>query len=121
MEQNVDTAKINLKRLYAEVNNLDVGNPWLLDKVYAAEKLSEGSFRKTYLKRLPVYFVNVPGAGGEWVMNNPFSGIYTVEEDMESISLNLTPGFFSLIELRSLKYINISVDASGGYEYIEFF
>lgn len=121
MEQNVDTAKINLKRLYVEVDNSDIGNPWLLDKVYIAEKLSGGSFRKTYLKKLPVYSVNVPAADGEWVMNSPFSGIYTVKEDEEGISLSLTSGFFTLIELESLKYINISVDTSGGYEYIDFF
>jgi len=121
MEQNVDTATINLKRLYVEVDNLDIGNPWLLDKVYIAEKLSGGSFRKTYLKKLPVYSVNVPAADGEWVMNNPFSRIYTVKGDMEGISLNLTSGFFTLIELKSLKYINISVDASGGYGYLEYF
>ncbi|NOY07530.1 MAG: hypothetical protein GXP33_01630 [Spirochaetes bacterium] len=121
MEQNVDTSKINLKRLYVEVDNLDIGNPWLLDKVYIAEKLAGGSFRKTYLKKLSVYSVNIPAAGGDWVMNNPFSGVYTAKEDMGSISFNLTPGFFILIELKSLKYINISVDASGGYKYIKYF
>ena len=119
-KQNVAVRKLNLKRFYYEMDRLTVNNPWFLDEDYIMEKLAGGSFRVTYLKEKPVFPFEIPVKSGQWVINSYFSQIYTADSASGILKLNLTSGFYTLIELKDLKTVDIFVSKTGDYEYADY-
>lgn len=119
-KQNVATEKFNLKRFYYEMDRLNIHDPWLLDEDYIMEKLAGGSFRVTYLKEKPVFSFEIPVKSGQWVINSPFSQIYTADSVSGMLKLNLTSGFYTLIELKDLRTVDLFVSKTGDYGFADY-
>ncbi len=120
--------RINTPRLYGEIDNLNLKDPWSLDWGYVKYRLATGSFRKTYLRLLDSYsfslesFINEIGGeeifkGRKWYFNSPFSRVVVTNEGGSTI-LSLVPGFYTLfsMDMRGLECVYLSVDNGGNLE-----
>ncbi len=114
--------RFNTKRLYMEVDKLNLKDPWLIDWHYVGLRLSAGYFRVTYLKFLYIYDLSVvlglEGMEGYWFFNTPFTARYTVSEEGR-FHCRLSEGFYSLFSLDGkgeMRIVNLTVGEGGRIE-----
>jgi len=115
VEESVAAAGLNVRRFMEESRRRLGSSPWRMEIERAVEKLTQASFRESYLDPGPLYTLVVPNAGGVWVSDNALHAVAgeSASPPERELAVKLPCGFHRFIHKESGERMDVQVREEG--------